>query len=189
MATPVVAGNAAMARQYFREGWYNTGSKNLTLGFEPSAALLKAVLVNSATGMSFAGVNPEASSLDVTLTDPPDKHQVLVGRVVRCEAARGGGRCDCVLWRQDAVTVMLVNACAGGLRLRCGGEAVAFAMVGEDVCILSVLRAYCAQRGRAPNVFNEKNRVACHSIPASLMLSALFVKARETCCCGDDLCE
>ncbi|CAN0175739.1 unnamed protein product, partial [Hapterophycus canaliculatus] len=36
MATPVVAGNGAMARQYFREGWYNTGSKNETLGFDPS---------------------------------------------------------------------------------------------------------------------------------------------------------
>ena len=82
MSTPIVAGNGAMARQYFREGWYNTGSKNLTLGFEPSAALLKAVLINSATAMSFAGVNPDASSLDVTLTDPPDDHQVR-----RCKLA------------------------------------------------------------------------------------------------------
>ena len=75
MATPVVAGNGAMARQYFREGWYN-GARNLTQGFDPSAALLKAVLVNSATAMSFVGVNPESSTLDVTLSDPPDIHQV-----------------------------------------------------------------------------------------------------------------
>lgn len=76
MSTPIVAGNGAMARQYFREGWYNTGSKNESLGFDPSGALLKAVLINSATGMSFAGVNPDSSTLDVTLTTPPDNHQV-----------------------------------------------------------------------------------------------------------------
>ena len=76
MATPVVAGNAAIARQYFREGWYNTGNKNISLGFDPSAALLKATLINSAQGMSYAGVNPETSTLDVTLTDPPDESQV-----------------------------------------------------------------------------------------------------------------
>lgn len=83
MSTPIVAGNAAMARQYFREGWYNTGSKNLTLGFDPSAALLKAVLVNSAAGMDLAGVNPDASTLDITLSDPPDKHQVRNCGVLR----------------------------------------------------------------------------------------------------------
>lgn len=76
MATPVVAGNAAIARQYFREGWYNEGSKNLSAGYDPSAALIKAVLINSATPMEYAGVNPETSTLDVTLTDPPDEHQV-----------------------------------------------------------------------------------------------------------------
>lgn len=91
MSTPVVAGNGAMARQYFRDGWYNTGSQNLTSGFEPSAALLKAVLINSATAMSFAGVNPEASSLDVTLTDPPDDHQVRRGKG---GGRRGGGKAD-----------------------------------------------------------------------------------------------
>eukprot|EP00752_Nemacystus_decipiens_P002900 g2698.t1 len=84
MATPVVAGNAAMARQYFREGWYN-GARNLTQGFDPSAALLKAVLINSATAMSFVGVNPESSTLDVTLADPPDIHQGF-GRVTMVNA-------------------------------------------------------------------------------------------------------
>lgn len=75
MATPVVAGNGALARQYFREGWYN-GYKNLTLGFDPSAALIKALLINSAVGMDFAGVNPAASDVDVTLELPPDTYQV-----------------------------------------------------------------------------------------------------------------
>ncbi|CAM9547842.1 unnamed protein product [Ectocarpus sp. 6 AP-2014] len=85
MSTPIVAGNGAMARQYFREGWYNTGSKNESLGFDPSGALLKAVLINSATGMSFAGVNPDSGTLDVTLTTPPDTHQGF-GRVTMINA-------------------------------------------------------------------------------------------------------
>ncbi|CAM9313629.1 unnamed protein product [Discosporangium mesarthrocarpum] len=75
MSTPVVAGSAALVRQYFREGWYNTGSKNETLGFEPSAALIKAVLVNSAVGMQLQGVNPASGGIDITLTAPPDNTQ------------------------------------------------------------------------------------------------------------------
>ena len=47
MATPDAAGNCALVRQYFTEGWYPTGSKVSANGFIPSAALMKAVLVNS----------------------------------------------------------------------------------------------------------------------------------------------
>lgn len=89
MATPVVAGNAAIARQYFREGWYNSGSKNISAGYDPSAALIKAVLINSATPMELAGVNPETSTLDVTLTDPPDEHQVRRENMARIVGVRG----------------------------------------------------------------------------------------------------
>jgi len=52
MATPAVAGCAALARQYFVEGWYPTGAKMLGDGFTPSAALLKACVVNSAADMT-----------------------------------------------------------------------------------------------------------------------------------------
>ncbi|MCX8173466.1 MAG: fibronectin type III domain-containing protein [Thermoplasmata archaeon] len=45
MATPCAAGNAALVRQYFMEGWYPTGAKNPANAFTPSAALLKAVLM------------------------------------------------------------------------------------------------------------------------------------------------
>ncbi|MEM3444642.1 MAG: S8 family serine peptidase [Thermoplasmata archaeon] len=45
MATPCAAGNAALVRQYFMEGWYPTGTKNPANAFTPSAALLKAVLM------------------------------------------------------------------------------------------------------------------------------------------------
>jgi subtilisin family serine protease len=55
MAAPVAAGNAALVRQYFREGWYSTGgarASKVDFGFSPSAALVKALMINSAKGMS-----------------------------------------------------------------------------------------------------------------------------------------
>lgn len=53
MATPVVAGLAAVVRQYFRQGFYAGASSSLqaafgSRGFLPSAALIKATLINSA---------------------------------------------------------------------------------------------------------------------------------------------
>lgn len=49
MATPACAGAAALVRQYLREGWHVTGSKDTASGLvSPSAALLKAFLIHSA---------------------------------------------------------------------------------------------------------------------------------------------
>jgi hypothetical protein len=48
MATPVVSGTVALIRQYFEEGWHINGTKNEELGFSPSAALVKAILINGA---------------------------------------------------------------------------------------------------------------------------------------------
>jgi hypothetical protein len=48
MATPGAAGLTALIRQY----WYPTGTKVSTNGFTPSAALLKASLINSAVSMT-----------------------------------------------------------------------------------------------------------------------------------------
>lgn len=47
MSTPTVAGFGALVRQYFTEGWYPSGTKNAADAFTPSAALIKAVLINS----------------------------------------------------------------------------------------------------------------------------------------------
>jgi subtilisin family serine protease len=47
MATPVVAGNAALVRQYFTEGWYPVGAKRTQHSFKPLGSLVKAVLINS----------------------------------------------------------------------------------------------------------------------------------------------
>jgi hypothetical protein len=48
MACPAAAGATALLVQYLREGWYTTGSALAADSVEPSAALLKAMLVASA---------------------------------------------------------------------------------------------------------------------------------------------
>ena len=52
MASPGAAGLTALIRQYFTAGWYPTGTKVSTNAFTPSAALLKAALINSAINMT-----------------------------------------------------------------------------------------------------------------------------------------
>jgi hypothetical protein len=52
MASPGAAGVTALIRQYYTDGWYPTGSKNSANGFIPSAALMRATLVNSAVNMT-----------------------------------------------------------------------------------------------------------------------------------------
>jgi hypothetical protein len=51
-SSPAVAGCAALVRQYFTEGWHPTGSKNEPDAFIPSAALIKAALLNGAEDMA-----------------------------------------------------------------------------------------------------------------------------------------
>lgn len=58
MATPGVAGMAALTRQYYAQGYYPSGAPNAPDGFNPSAALVKATLINSATQMSGEGTIP-----------------------------------------------------------------------------------------------------------------------------------
>jgi len=48
MASPSAAGSAVLVRQYFVEGWYPSGAINPADSLLPSAALLKAVLINGA---------------------------------------------------------------------------------------------------------------------------------------------
>ena len=56
MACPAVAGAASLARQYYTEGWYPTGTMTPGDAFTPSGALLKATLLNAASDMaSIAG--------------------------------------------------------------------------------------------------------------------------------------
>ncbi len=50
MATPTTAGAAALVRQYYVNGYWPSGTARAADGFAPSAALVKATLVNSAQG-------------------------------------------------------------------------------------------------------------------------------------------
>ncbi|MDH4232222.1 MAG: S8 family serine peptidase, partial [Nitrospirota bacterium] len=52
MATPAVAGAAALVRQYYADGYWPYGTANAAYGFVPSAALVKATLINSAQNMT-----------------------------------------------------------------------------------------------------------------------------------------
>ena len=49
MATPIMAGMAVLINQYFSDGFFPAGAPTPNAGFIPSASLVKAVLVNSAT--------------------------------------------------------------------------------------------------------------------------------------------
>lgn len=57
-ASPLVAGCAAVVRQYFTDGYYPTGTAQVNHGFPPSAALVKAVLINSALNVDTGGDRP-----------------------------------------------------------------------------------------------------------------------------------
>ena len=47
MSSPTAAGAAALIRQYLTDGWYPTGAPNPANGFDPSAALIKAMAISS----------------------------------------------------------------------------------------------------------------------------------------------
>ena len=54
-SSPMVAGAALLARQYFTDGYYPSGAPSAANGFNPSNALVKAIILNS--GRSMTGRN------------------------------------------------------------------------------------------------------------------------------------
>ena len=56
MSTPLVAGGAVLARQYFRQGFYPSGAADPSMAFSPSGALLKAVIIGGAQVLCCGGV-------------------------------------------------------------------------------------------------------------------------------------
>ncbi|MBN1551925.1 S8 family serine peptidase, partial [bacterium] len=84
MASPAVAGCAALVRQYYTEGFYPSGTANAPDAFTPTAALMKATLINSATNMSGTTVRPSNDQgwgrvlLDDTLYFPGDAAELYV---------------------------------------------------------------------------------------------------------------
>lgn len=53
MATPIVAGAAALVREYFVKGFYPGGGQNVSNAFTPSGALLKAMLIHSGRNLTY----------------------------------------------------------------------------------------------------------------------------------------
>lgn len=90
MASPGAAGALALIRQYFTAGWYPSGTGRAGDGFTPSAALLKATLINSGHDMTAVGPIPAACQgwgrvlLDDALFFQGDR------RRLRIEDDRGG---------------------------------------------------------------------------------------------------
>ena len=62
MACPAIAGAAALCIEYYENGWYPSGQANAADGFSPSAALVKATLLNATQDMT--GVNGYPSNLE-----------------------------------------------------------------------------------------------------------------------------
>lgn len=58
MATPTVAGYAALVREYVEKGYHPSGTPTPGDAFSPSAALVKALLINSGTPMANEGDVP-----------------------------------------------------------------------------------------------------------------------------------
>mmetsp|Transcript_38117 Transcript_38117/g.61721 ORF Transcript_38117/g.61721 Transcript_38117/m.61721 type:complete len:925 (-) Transcript_38117:230-3004(-) len=52
MATPITAGAIALIRQYFREGWFPSGTKTAADAREPTGSLMKAMVINGARYMT-----------------------------------------------------------------------------------------------------------------------------------------
>ena len=69
MATPLAAGAVTLLRQYFVDGYYPSGVRNANDAMVPSAALLKAVLINGATPMK--GFESDGKPID----PPPSSRQ------------------------------------------------------------------------------------------------------------------
>jgi hypothetical protein len=100
MAAPVVAGAALLARQYFEEGRYPTGTPTPADAFEPSGALLKAVLINSAQDMTGIAGYPSAQEgwgrvrLDGALFLPGDARTTVVRDVRNASGLTTGQQTD-----------------------------------------------------------------------------------------------
>src|SRR5262249_33627024 len=60
MACPAVSGAGLLVRQYYTDGFYPSGVANVSDGFIPSGALIKATLINSAVDMSGVAGFPSA---------------------------------------------------------------------------------------------------------------------------------
>lgn len=69
MSAPLVAGSAALVRQYFMDGYYPVGNATAADAFTPSGALLKAVLVHSTRNATHVADASRKSSTQILSGD------------------------------------------------------------------------------------------------------------------------
>ena len=106
MATPHIAGAATLVRDYYVNGWYPTGVKTALNAFNPSGALIKATLINSAVAMkSFqnsASCNTNVCAYN--LPPPPNIYQGW-GRVVLSKVLRLNNAYYPILYVKDNIPI------------------------------------------------------------------------------------
>lgn len=87
MATPMVAGHAAIVRQYFMDGFYPSGAATAADAHTPSGPLIKAVMMGGACDMKG---NTEQY---LPLEESPSNRQGF-GRLCLCSSLKLAGKCD-----------------------------------------------------------------------------------------------
>jgi len=75
MSSPTAAGLGALARQYFVEGFYPSGTKNPADSLNPSAQLVKAIMLNGARNMTGNEVFKNPETTPEPLEDAPGNVQ------------------------------------------------------------------------------------------------------------------
>ncbi len=96
MACPGATGAAALVRQYFVDGFYPSGVATPADGFEPSGALVKAVLVNTCQDMTGIAGYPNFTegwgriNLDESLYFPGDSARLWAADVRRANGLTTG---------------------------------------------------------------------------------------------------
>jgi len=125
MATPITAGAAALVRQYLKEGFYPTGLKGGSGGIQPSAALVKAMLIGGAVDM-------KGTYQDAPLSAVPSQVQgygrIQLDRVLFGAEADGTNAGDRLFLLDDATNPIgngdehVYTIPAGGVDTILGGE-------------------------------------------------------------------
>ena len=68
-SSPILASHTALVREYFMSGFYPSGERNPVDGFEPSGALLKAVLIHGGKGLEHIQAETEEEMTPMTHGD------------------------------------------------------------------------------------------------------------------------
>jgi hypothetical protein len=83
MSTPTTAGASGLIRQYFAEGWHGGTGQGSAPGFDPSAALVRGVLINSAVPISGLGTaRPGLTSNPLEVAEAPCQAGICPSKVM-----------------------------------------------------------------------------------------------------------